>query len=134
MEPDNNKSFKFPAEPASVHDVFHAEVEAVEAERTENTANMSCRNQAPTGYGRNVRTIHDYRHPGRDCLPNPNHFNPFNNRGDKAVLCHRICMITILVIKTFSSVWDITKINWIRNLPEVILSTILAVFGSLFVA
>lgn len=103
MEPDNNKFFKFLAEPASVHNVFRAEVEAVEQAQTEN-------------------------------LPNPNYFNPFNTRGDKAVLCSRICIITILVIRTFSSVGEITKINWIHNLPEGIIATILAVLGFLFVA
>lgn len=43
-------------------------------------------------------------------------------------------MITILVIRTFSSVWGITKMNWIRDLPEGIISTILAALGFLFVA
>lgn len=92
---------------------------------------MSWRHQAPTGYGRNVQTIHIYRY---QCLPDPNHFNPFNTRGDKAILCRRLCMITILVIRTFSSVWGITKMNWIRDLPEGIISTILAALGFLFVA
>jgi hypothetical protein len=128
MEP-NAKAL--PTNPPSIHNnVFRAEVENVQQDRTETATNM------PSGYGRNVHTIDDYRRPSRSCWPglNPNSFNPFSAGGDKAVLCRRICMITILVIRTLSSILSILRINWAHSMAEGIIDIILSVLAFFFVA
>jgi hypothetical protein len=129
MEPDAKNLPSNP--PSGQNNVFRAEVENVQRDRTGTDTEI------PPVYPRNVHTMHESRpQKSRSCWPGLTlkSFNPFNTGGDKVVLCRRICMITILIIRTVESALSIVTSTWARSVAGYIVGIVVSVLAFFFVA